>query len=120
MDKERRKELLAQYKEIKTFMGIVRITNKTNGKCYLGSCSNLKNRWLSLKDQLNTGRFVNSGLQQDWKELGEDAFVYDVVEQKEVEEDMNVKWELEAMEKEWLEKLQPFEEKGYNKRPRQL
>lgn len=28
---------------------------------------------------------------------------------------MDVKWELEKLEKEWLAKLQPYNEKGYNK-----
>lgn len=35
MDKNKRKELLEEYKQIKTYMGIIQITNKTNGKIYV-------------------------------------------------------------------------------------
>ncbi|MPN18731.1 hypothetical protein SDC9_166094 [bioreactor metagenome] len=29
---------------------------------------------------------------------------------------VNINWELENMEKEWLEKLEPHDDKGYNKK----
>lgn len=115
MDKLRRKELLEQYKQIKTYMGVIQITNKTSGKILITTCSNLKNRWLTLKGQLDEGKYANSGLQRDWKKLGEDAFTYEVIEQKEVKEDTDTRWELRQMEKTWLEKLQPYGDKGYNK-----
>ena len=74
MDKKRRKELLEEYNKIKTYMGVIQITNKTNGKIYIGSYSNLKNKWLSIQGQLDTDRHLNSQLQKDWKELGSEAF----------------------------------------------
>lgn len=114
MDKQKRKELMEQYKQMKTHMGIIRITNNVNGKIYLATCSNLKNRWMSIRMQLDIGRFPNSKLQEDWNQLGEDVFEYEVIEKKEVTEDMDTRWELKQMEKVWLEKLQPFGDKGYN------
>jgi len=117
MDKSKRKELLEAYKEIKTYMGIVQITNKANGKIYLDSFPNLKNRWLTLQMQLDMGRFANAQLQKDWKELGSDMFAYEVLEEKKADDVADVRWELKQMEKRWLEKLQPYGDRGYHKPP---
>jgi hypothetical protein len=64
------------------------------------------------------GRFANSQLQKDWKELGSEAFTYEVLEKKEADEVTDKRWELKQMEKQWLEKLQPYGDRGYNKPPR--
>lgn len=117
MDKQRRKELIEQYKEIKIYMGVIKITNIVNGKIFITTYPNLKNRWFTLKMQLNTGRHANFELQKDWTELGEEAFTYEVIDEKEVKEDTDTKWELKQMEEAWLEKLQPYGEKGYHKPP---
>lgn len=118
MDKQRRKELMEQYKQIKTYMGVVKITNTANGKIFISAYPNLKNKWLTIRSQLDMGMFVNSQLQRDWNELGEEAFTYEVLEEKEVKEDTYTRWELKQMEKKWLEKLQPYGERGYNRPPR--
>jgi hypothetical protein len=39
--------MLEEYKQIKTYMGVIQITNKANGKIYVDSYPNLKNKWLS-------------------------------------------------------------------------
>jgi hypothetical protein len=118
MDKQRRKELGEQFKQISVYMGIIKISNKVNGKIFLISYSNLKNRWFTLRWQLDMGRFANFELQKDWREFGEDAFTYEVIDKKEVKEEMDVQWELKLLEKIWLDKLQPYGEKGYNKLPK--
>ncbi len=64
------------------------------------------------------GRFANSQLQKDWKELGAEAFTYEELEKKEADEVIDMRWELKQMEKPWLEKLQPYGDRGYNKLPR--
>lgn len=118
MDKKRRKELLEEYRQLKTYMGVFQIKNTVNGKIFISACSNLKSRWLTLKGQLDMGRFANSQLQSDWNELGAEAFSYEVLEKKEKDEATDVRWELKQMEKPWLEKLQPHGNKGYNKPPK--
>lgn len=118
MDKNKRKELLEEYKQIKTYMGVIQITNKESGKIYVDSYPNLKNKWVTIQAQLDMGRFANFQLQHDWKELGPDAFAYEVLEQKEADEVTDMRWELKQMEKPWLEKLQPYGDRGYNKLPR--
>lgn len=117
MDKKSRKELQAEYKQLKTYMGVIKITNNANGKIYLDTYSNLKNQWMKIQGQLATGRYANSQVQKDWKELGPEAFTYEVLEEREADEVADVKWELKKMEKLWLEKLQPHGDKGYNKPP---
>ncbi len=119
MDKSKRKELLEEFKQIKTYMGVIQITNKINGKIYVDSYPNLKNKWMTIKMQLDMGRFANFELQKDWKELGAEAFVYEVLEEKKTDDVTDPKWELKMMEKPWLEKLQPYGDRGYNKPPRQ-
>jgi hypothetical protein len=118
MDKQRRKELQQRYMQMKTYMGVYQITNTVNGKIFIATCPNLKNRWVTLRLQLDMGRHANSQLQKDWNELGEESFTYEVIEEKEVGEDTDTRWELRQMGKAWLEKLQPYGDRGYNKPPR--
>jgi hypothetical protein len=42
-----------------------------------------------------------------------------VLEQKDTDKIIDVKWELKLLEKQWLEELQPYGDKGYNKPQRQ-
>ncbi|MCM3268666.1 GIY-YIG nuclease family protein [Paenibacillus elgii] len=119
MDKSKRKELLEEFKQIKTYMGIIQITNKVSGKIFVDSYPNLKNKWMTIKMQLDMGRFANLELQKDWKELGAEAFTYEVLEEQKTDDVTDMKWELKMMEKPWLEKLQPYGDRGYNKPPRQ-
>ncbi|GIP21283.1 GIY-YIG nuclease family protein [Paenibacillus sp. J22TS3] len=118
MDKNKRRELLEEYKQIKSYMGVIQIQNKVNGKIYIDSYPNLKNKWLTLKMQLDQGRFANAQLQKDWLEFGADAFTYEVLQQKESDEVTDMRWEQKQMLKPWLQKLQPYGDRGYNKPPR--
>jgi hypothetical protein len=118
MDMKRRKELQEEYKQLKTYMGVTQITNIKNGKIYISSFPNLKNRWLTLQGQLVMGMHVNAELQKDWNELGPESFSYEVLEKKDANGHIDKKWELKQMEKQWLEKLLPYGDKGYNKPPK--
>lgn len=118
MDKKDRKQLLEQYKQIKTYMGVIQISNTSNGKIYIGSYPNLKNKWMVLQGSLNSGTHFNSRLQEDWKRFGPEAFTYQVLEEKTTDEVADVRWELKQMEARWLEKLEPYGDRGYNKPPK--
>lgn len=61
---------------------------------------------------------VNSQLQRDWSELAADKFTCRLIEEKEVTEDTETRWELRQMEKVWLERLHPYGDRGNNKPPR--
>lgn len=80
MDKQRKKELLQQYKEQRPDMGIYGITIKKSGVTYMACTKDLKaskNRDLC---QLNFGSHPNTALQKAWKELGESAFECKTIE----------------------------------------
>jgi len=119
MDKSKRKELQEAYKQIKTYMGVIQITNMENGKMFIAGYPNLKNKWMTIQAQLEMGRFVNLELQKDWNELGRAAFTFEVLEQKETGDITDVKWELKQLEKLWLRKLEPYGPNGYNKPPKE-
>lgn len=62
-------------------IGIYKITNKNNGKSYFGSSKNIENRWLTHKNQLKNGIHHNIHLQRTWDKYGEDIFVFEIVEE---------------------------------------
>ncbi|MHA6480757.1 GIY-YIG nuclease family protein [Paenibacillus sp. strain BS8-2] len=119
MDKSKRKELQEAYKEIKTYMGVIQITNTVNGKTYVGGYPNLKNKWSTIQAQLAMGQFPNLELQKDWHAQGGAGFEYEVLEQQDAGEITDIKWAKKQLEKGWLQKLQPYDDKGYNKPPKE-
>lgn len=116
---DRRKELIAQYKQTKIPMGVYQIKNNVNNKIYIDSSPNLKAKFNRLVAELNEGKFrINSQLQEEWKRYGEQNFTIEVLEYLEPmdDPDYNCTKDLKELKAICLEKLQPFEEKGYNKR----
>jgi group I intron endonuclease len=65
--------------EIKS--GIYQIVNRVNGKVYVGSAVDTKNRWQKHRYELNRNNHGNIHLQRAWQEYGADAFDFLVVEQ---------------------------------------
>jgi hypothetical protein len=118
MEQNKRRKLLEEFKQIKTYMGVSQIKNKVNGKIFIDSYPNMKNKWLTLQMQLNMGRFANAELQKDWQQFGAEAFDYELLEQKETDKVTDMRWELKQILKPWLEKLQPYGDRGYNKPPK--
>lgn len=60
--------------------GIYLITNKTNGKKYVGSTHNFTSRWRSHRSMLNRGVHFNNHLQNSWNKYGEDNFEFSILE----------------------------------------
>ena len=60
--------------------GIYTITNKTNGKYYVGSTSNFNKRKHDHIKRLNGGYHINKHLQNAWNKYGEDSFEFTLVE----------------------------------------
>jgi hypothetical protein len=99
----------------KIISGIYQIRNIKNQKIFVASARNIS-KLNGQKFQLNMGSHHNKLLQSEWKQYGEDAFVFEVLESFEENEDLrSVNKELKRLEKEWILKLQPFGERGYNK-----
>jgi len=116
-----RKALKREYKETPCPMGVFQIRNKVSGKVFVGSSANLPAIFNRHKAQL---RFVGhpvKELQKDWQELGEEAFEFEVLDTltpPKDRPDYNPARDLTELEALWLEKLSPFDERGYNKRPK--
>ena len=112
-----KKDLAREYKERKKPAGIIQIKNTANGKALLASSLNLDGTLNSHKFMLTIGKHRNEKLQKEWNEYGPDKFIFEVLETVQVKEDdpdFNVSDELTLLEQIWLEKLQPFGDRGYN------
>jgi hypothetical protein len=113
-----KKEIKRQYKETKQPMGIYRIANLVNGKIYIGSSKSVDTIFNSARFQLKMGSYFIRDLQEDFTRCGEAKFLFDVVDYLESNDDPEYDYsdDLRVLEEMWLEKLQPYDEKGYNSR----
>jgi group I intron endonuclease len=66
-------------------IGIYRIKNKINEKCYYGSSKNIEKRWKTHLNQLINGKHINCILQNAWNKYGKDNFIFEIVEECELE-----------------------------------
>ena len=117
MPKEsKRADIKRLYKQNAPDMGIYQIKNRVNGRIYIDSSKNLEGTRNSRLFQLKMGKVVFSReLQKDLTEFGADNFEYSVLDVLDKPEPGdNVERLLAALELHWLEKLQPFGERGYN------
>lgn len=110
-----RAEIKREYKEAPKQAGVFKIQNKVNGKILLGSSLNLHGPLNRYRFELQTGVHAHKDLQEEWKKYGPDNFLFEVVEVVKVKDDpnFNIVDELTLLEQIWLEKLQPYGEKGY-------
>lgn len=97
-------------------MGIYQLRNKVNDRIFVERSKNLAGSRNSRLFQLRMGKAVfNRELQKDLNAYGAESFEFSVLavmDRPEAGED--AAWSLAALELHWLEKLQPFGERGYN------
>ena len=113
--REEKAQLLQQYKEIKIEAGVYQIRNTVNGKILIDSTLNLKSlNGRSMSLQLGTD--MNKSLQKEWTEMGAATFVMEVLEVLKPSDNPFVipKDELKKLESHWIEKLQPYGDRGYH------
>lgn len=112
---DRKQELKQQYKESENQAGVFQIRNTKNGKILVLATMNLKTI-NGKRFELRMGSSMNVELQKEWKEYGEDAFAFEILEILEQKKDefFDAKDALEKLEEKWLENLQPFGDRGYN------
>ena len=102
------------YKEIKIEAGVFTMTNQQNGKVFVGSFNNLK-RLNGFQFMLKTNTHTNKELQADYNSFGNDAFDIEVVEYlKKNKRAISMPKRAREIRTKWLDKLQPFGERGYN------
>lgn len=115
-----KKDLKREYKQAPRRAGIYKIENTKTGRVLLGSARNLHGPLNSHRFQLMVGSHRNTELQRDWRELGPDAFTFEVLEELVVRNDdpeFSLDDELTRLEAKWSARLEPFGERGYNRRP---
>ena len=112
-----RREVIKKYKNSIQPMGIVQVRNIRSNRVYLTASANTPGTINSIRFQLRMGNFLPSpGLVQEWKEQGEQSFVFEVLDELKPVDDpaYDYRDDLKALEAMWLEKLKPFGELGYN------
>lgn len=92
-------------------IGIYKIENKINSKCYVGQSIDIEHRWMIHKSTLNNNTHHNNYLQRAWNKYGEENFEFKILEI--CSED-----ELDEKEIEWIDKLHSYryhsDSNGYN------
>ena len=112
-----KKDIQREYKERANTAGVFQVKNVVNGKVLLGSSLNLDGPLNGHRFMLEISGHTNKALQKEWNEFGANKFVFEILEVVKVNDDdpnFNLDDELTLLEQIWLEKLQPFGERGYN------
>ena len=113
-----KKEIRNRYKQKPMDMGIYQVKNLASGKIYVGRAMDLNGKLNSEKFQLKNKMHMNRELQKDFNDLGEEKFSFEVLDRVQQKEgpDHDHGQELKELEEIWLDKLQPYNERGYNKK----
>ena len=116
--KEKNRRLKKEYQAKRRPMGVFLIRNMANDKVFVGVGLDLLGIINSHKFQLAAGVHRNKRLQSEWNELGGENFAFEILDQLELRADAvdGGREDLSFLEELWLEKLQPFGARGYNKR----
>lgn len=112
----KKKELTNEYKLNPPPMGVYKIHNIANDKVFIGVSRDLPGILNRHKFTLKMGVHANKKLQAEWNEMGEEKFVFEVLDEITPVENTDIKAELTFFEDMWLEKLQPYDERGYNEK----
>lgn len=97
-------------KEIELNSGVYKITNKCNGKIYIGSTINFKQRFNDHKKLLRQDKHPNPHLQNAWNKYGEDSFGFEILLKIKPEKDL-----LLTEEQTLIDELNVFDKNiGYN------
>lgn len=117
-----RKALIREYKETQRPMGVYLVRNTVNKKSLVGVSINLPAILNRHRTQLRLGGHPNRALQKDWNEFGPEAFEFQILDTLQIpdQSDYDPSDDLRVLEELWLEKLSPFEERGYNTKPKRM
>lgn len=117
--KEDQKRLKQDYKQGRREAGVFQIRNTSDGKVFVVAALDLPGAVNRHRFELQMGGHMNKRLQADWNELGADRFAFEVLDQFVPREgpDAEARAELDTLRDLWLERLQPFGDRGYNDPP---
>jgi len=111
-----KKELKREYLQNHRPMGVYQIRNMVNDKALIGASLDLPGIINRHKFQLKMGNHPNAALQAEWNEFGAENFAFEILDEITPQEGRNNQEELTFLEELWLEKAQPYGDRGYNER----
>ena len=86
---DRKKALKDEYKKLKPYMGVYKISFENSDKVYLGLSEDLKGTINSINFQLKLGSFRSKNLQNDYNNYGFDNMTIEILEELEHKKDDN-------------------------------
>jgi len=115
---DKKKERIREYKLNHPPMGVYQIRNIVNGKVLVGASLNLPGIFNRHKFALKMGNHSSVALQAEWNEFGAENFAFEILDELTPREDPSYDYreDLGLLEEMWLEKLQPYGERGYNEK----
>lgn len=106
-----RKEIINEYKKMKTQMGVFQIRNTINNKIFIDCSVDMLSLWNRHMTELNLGSHHNLSLLNDWKKNGQENFCFEIItELKENDkENINYRKELKLLQEMIIEENQTVE-----------
>ncbi len=110
MDKQRKKEIITEYKQKKNTGGVYRIYNKKTGKSFIKGDADLEaveNRFL-FSQKINSAFTIV--MATDWAEYGPDSFAMEIMEETKIgseESPRAFRDRLKKLGEQWKEKYPP-------------
>jgi ribosomal protein S18 len=110
-----KKELKDAYRQKKPTMGVFQIKNVINGKILIDSSTDIDSRMNRHRMELKFGTHQNKLLLNDWKEFGEENFIFKTLSEIKHKDDADIdyKKELKLLQEMITEELQIPENKKY-------
>jgi hypothetical protein len=112
MDKQRKEEIITEYKQQKSTGGVYSIYNKETGKRFIKGDANLE----AVKNRFMFSQKINSPftvvMKADWAQYGPDSFVLEILEE--------IKMENEESPRAFRDRLKKLEEQWKEKYPAEL
>lgn len=121
MTTKTRKEIISEYKQHKSRMGVYQIRNTVNNKRYVEGSIDIDAIYKRHTFELNHWLHRNILLQREWTEFGESSFeceILDIIKHDETQI-IDYKKETKKLATFYIEELQPFGINGYNTKPRE-
>ncbi len=114
----KKKGLKREYQQTHRPMGVYQIRNIVNDKVFVGASLDLPGIFNRHKFQFKMGNHPNRALQAEWSEFGAENFAFEILDELTPREDPSYDYreDLALLEELWLEKLEPYGERGYNEK----
>jgi hypothetical protein len=111
-----KKQLKRNYQQTPRALGVFLIRNNLTDKVFVAAGLDLHGLINRHKFQLTNGSHANKQLQSDWNEFGVRNFAFEIVDELSPRAGAEVDYRAEVafLEELWLERLKPFDERGYN------